>query len=111
MTRMIAGASYALAGLKAASTQFSARADNIANLQTPNYRRAIPEQTSTQGGPQVTLRREPAPDPAFPGGPANNVRLEDELVAAKISEVAYKAAARVLRASDEITEETLDILT
>ncbi len=108
---MINGASYALAGLKAASTQFAARADNIANVQTPAYRRAVPDQVSTSGGPQVTVRREAPPEPAFPGGPANNVRLEEELVAAKLSETAYKAAARVLRAADEVTEETLDILT
>ena len=108
---MINGATFALAGLQAASTQFAARADNIANAQTPNYRRAIPEQVSTPGGPKVNVRREASPEPAFPGGPANNVRLEDELVAAKLSETAYKAAARVLRAADEITEETLDILT
>ena len=108
---MINGATYALAGLKAASTQFAARADNIANAQTPNYQRAVPEQVSTPGGPQVTVRREAAPDPAFSGGPANDVRLEEELVAAKLSETAYKAAARVLRAADEINEETLNILT
>ena len=108
---MIPSVTSALAGLRAASTQFSARADNVANLQTPNYQRAIPDQVSTPGGPQVTVRREPPPEPAFPGGHANNVRLEEELVAAKLSEVAYKAAARVLRAADEITEETLDILT
>ena len=104
-------AAFSIAGLRAAGTQFSARADNVANVQTPEYRRAIPDQVSTEAGPRVTVRREPPPEPAFPGGPANNVRLEEELVAAKISETAYKAAARVLRAADEITEETLDILT
>ena len=108
---MIKSATYALAGLQAASTQFAARADNIANVQTPNYRRAVPDQVSTSGGPQATVRREAAPEPAYPGDPANNVRLEEELVAAKLSETAYKAAARVLRAADETTEETLNILT
>ena len=108
---MIKSATYALAGLRAASTQYAARADNIANAQTPAYGRAVVDQVSTPGGPQATVRRETAPDPAFPGGPANNVRLEEELVAAKLSESAYKAAARVLRAADEITEETLNILT
>ncbi len=107
---MIPGATFAIAGLRAAGTQFNARADNIANAQTPDYRRAIPDQVSTESGPQVTIHREPPPEPSFPGAPANNVRLEEELVAAKLSETAYKAAARVLRAADEITEETLDLL-
>ncbi len=107
---MISATSYALAGLQAASTQFNARADNIANLQTANYQRAVPLQTSTPAGPQVAVRRE-APAPQTAGAPPNDVRLEDELVAAKLSETAYKAAARVLRAADDITQETLDILT
>lgn len=108
---MIAGTTYALAGLKAAGTQFGARTENIVNAQTPNYRRAIPEQTSSAGGPQVNVRRELPYEPRQQGAPPNNVHLEDEIVAAKISGIAYQAAARVLRAADEITQETLDILT
>lgn len=117
---MVQATTFALAGLQAASTRVSVRAQNIANVQTPNYQPAVPVQTSTAVGPVVTIERQSGSVPGnttSPGNlapdlnfPVSSVQLESEISDLAISKNAYKAAALVLRTANEITEETLDLL-
>ena len=47
------GIGVLLAGLRAAETRATIRAQNIANASTPNYQPLTPEQTNAAGGPLV----------------------------------------------------------
>lgn len=117
---MVQSTTFALAGLQAASTRVSVRAQNIANVQTPNYQPGVPVQTSTAVGPVVNIERQSdkASGNSLPNSnlspdlnvSISSVRLENEISDLVISKNAYKASALVLRTANEITEETLDLL-
>ena len=97
----------ALSALRAADMRFAARAENIANANTQDYRLQTPEQISTAVGPVVRISRaetaragekQPEPDLA---------REITDLISIKYD---YKAAMMLLRTEDEMNGKLLDIL-
>ena len=87
--------------------RFAARAENIANANTQDYRLQTPEQISTAVGPVVRISRaetaragekQPEPDLA---------REITDLISIKYD---YKAAVMLLRTEDEMNGKLLDIL-
>ena len=105
---------YAIAGLNAASTRLSIRAQNIANIGTEGYLPVAPVQTAEAAGPVVravplspdhTQSKLPGTDLVEPGS-----SLEGEIVDTMVSGIAYKANAKVLKVSRELDKALLDIL-
>lgn len=97
----------ALSALRAADMRFAARAENIANANTQDYRVQTPEQISTAVGPVVRISRA---EKARAGEkqPETDLALEiTDLIAIKYD---YKAAVMLLRTDDEMNGELLDIL-
>ena len=110
---MMDASSFAVAGLRASSVRAAARAENIANANTDGYHPAVPQQTAGPAGPQVHVARaaqgqtvDPITNFVLP-----QMSLEGELVDLSLAKTAYKANASVLRASGEMTDALLDILT
>ena len=115
---MLPVTNIALAGLSAAESRLTARAQNIANAATPGYQAAQVHQTSTPVGPVARI------EGGFQnsGYPTNNdrlgfvpvqnkVNLAAEIVDFKLAEASYKANLKVLQAADDLQKSTLEILT
>lgn len=99
-------AEIGVAGLRAAQTRFAARAENIANANTPGFAAAKPEQTSTAAGPVVRVSRvEKNSDDSR--GPA--VDIARELVEARVAQRDFEASAQILRTEQEVSDRLLDI--
>ena len=97
----------AVSALRAADMRFAAKAENIANANTQDYRLQTPEQIATAVGPVVRISRaekaragekQPEPDLA---------REVTDLIAIKYD---YKAAVMLLRTDEEINGKLLDIV-
>ena len=108
----------ALAGLAATETRLGARAQNIANANTPGYDPLIVHQTSTGRGPAVRLSgggsvEAYAPKTGLFGQLPieNKVNLAAELTDFKAAETSYKAMLAVLRTAGDLEDSTLEILT
>lgn len=88
MPGMSAISSTALSGLAAATTQLQASAHNIANLQTPGFRRQqVLQEARPEGGVTVSLTRAAAPGEA----------LAEDVVRQMESSLVYRANLAVLR--------------
>ncbi len=105
----------ALSGLAANQKRVAVAADNIANLQTPDFQAKELELSSNAGG-GVTSRvttRDPAtvPVPTAEGGTEQrpNVSLEEELVATNIATYGAQANLKVIQAQDRMNKYLLDI--
>ncbi|NWH08321.1 MAG: hypothetical protein HXY22_06690 [Alphaproteobacteria bacterium] len=106
---------YAQSGMKAAETRVAIRAENIANLQTPNYVPQTPVQTETAVGPVV--RAEPvggarAPAAFIPGGltAASQVNLAEQFVDMRVASRAYSASVAVFDTANRMTDELLNVV-
>ena len=97
----------AVSALRAADARFAARAENIANANTQDYRVQTPEQISTAVGPVVRISRA---EKARPGDKQPEVDLARELTDLIAIKYDYKAAAILLRTEDELNGKLLDIL-
>ena len=92
-----------IAGLRAADARVSARAINIVNWQSQNYRPLVPEQTTgSTGEPVVKITRAELSDD-FPF-----VDLANEIVDMQMAKRAYQASAKVIRTADEMSKTLLD---
>lgn len=98
---MSALATIARSGLQAAQLRLDSSAHNVANLNTPGFRRQTVElQTApAPGGVQARLA-EPAPEPG--------VALEAEAVEQMAATYAFRANLLVLRRADEMAGTLLD---
>ena len=94
-----------LAGLKAAETRVSARAQNIVNWQSVDYRPLVPVQTSAANGPLVKITR-----PADLTGDFPFVDLAAEFVDMSLAKHAYQASAKIIRTADEMQKTLLDAI-
>lgn len=108
---------YALAGLDAATSRVTIRAENIANLQSVDYRAATPVQIATAAGPVVRAERPTvfqgrAPAAYVPAGltPAGTVALEEQIVDLRVAATAYGASAAVLRTAFEMDRMLIEAL-
>ena len=93
-------ASIALSGLNAASSRLGTAAHNIANAQTPGFRRQVVQQTvQPHGGVTVSLA----------GAAATGGALIDDVVAQMAAVHAFKASVMTLKAHDRMFGSLLDV--
>jgi flagellar hook protein FlgE len=93
-------ASIALSGMNAASTQLATAAHNIANAQTPGFRRQLVQQTAQpEGGVVVSIGR------AAEAGDA----LAEDVVAQMSVTYAFKANVLTLKTQDRMLGSLLDV--
>ncbi len=94
--------SIASSGLQAAQLRLDASANNVANMNTPNYRRQVvaQEATANSAGVSATVQREPQ---------ANGVALEQEAVEQMSATYAFKANLQTIKAQDQMMGALLDV--
>ncbi len=91
--------STALSGMKAAQTQLNVAANNVANAQTPGFRRQQAEMTAQpDGGVQARVTTGPREGPA----------LETDLVAQLQAKNAFLANLAVFKTSDRMAGALFD---
>lgn len=96
---MNALSSTALSGLQAAQLRLDAAAHNVANAQTPGYRReTVAQQSAPGGGVQAQLQRAPQPGAA----------LEQDVVEQLAATYAFKANLRTLQTQQHTLGALLD---
>jgi flagellar hook-associated protein FlgK len=92
--------STALSGMNAASLELATSAHNIANSQTPGFRRqGVARQATEGGGVSATVVE------ADVAGES----LAEDIVTQKSASYAYKANLKVLKIQDEVLGSLLDI--
>ena len=89
-------------GLQAAQLRLDASANNVANMNTPNYRRQVVQQEATadSAGVRATVQREPQ---------AEGVALEQEAVEQISATYAFKANLQTIKAQDEMMGSLLTV--
>jgi flagellar hook-associated protein FlgK len=89
-------------GLQAAQLRLDASANNVANMNTPNYRRQVvaQEATANSAGVSATVQREPQ---------ASGVALEQEAVEQMSATYAFKANLQTIKAQDQMMGALLDV--
>jgi flagellar basal body rod protein FlgC len=93
--------STALSGLNAASLQLQSSAHNIANAQTPGFRRQLVQQSAEPaGGVRASLTQAAVPGEA----------LVEDIVGQMAASVVYRANLQTLRAERDLTGTLLDVL-
>lgn len=94
-----------LSGLRAAQTRLDTAAHNVANAQTPGFRRQVVEQTAMPetGGVQTQVRREDAPQA---GG--DLARLAEDLVEQRAALHSYAANLKTIQTEDRMLGSLLD---
>ena len=89
-------------GLQAAQLRLDASANNVANMNTRNYRRQVVQQEATadSAGVRATVQREPQ---------AEGVALEQEAVEQISATYAFKANLQTIKAQDEMMGSLLNV--
>jgi len=111
--------SIALTGLKAFDRKLDVNANNIANVNTDNFKKSRVElQEAANGGVEVTISKVETPgmelEPNEKTGAAqqsSNVTLEEEFVDQMVSRYAFEANVLTVQTSEEIQKTLLDIKT
>jgi flagellar hook protein FlgE len=102
----ISAFAYGIAGMRAADMRVLARAQNIVNWQSKDYRAAIANQTTgVNDEPIVRITR------AELTGDFPPVDLAAEIVDMKMAQRAYQASAAVVRTAAEMSKTLLDTIT
>ncbi len=87
-------------GLQAAQLRLDASAHNVANLNTPGFRRQVVEQTESPGGAGVRA--------SVQRSPQEGSALEQDAVEQKAATYAFKANVQVLKTNDRMMGALLD---
>ena len=94
-------ASTALSGLNAASLQLQSSAHNIANSQTPGFRRQLVQQIAEPaGGVRASVQTAAVPGES----------LAEDIVNQMAASVVYRANLQTLRTDRSMTGSLLDVL-
>lgn len=102
---MVSAYAYGIAGLRAADMRVLARAQNIVNWQSENYRPVVPQQTTgVNDEPVVRITR------AELSGDFPFVDLATEIVDMQMAKRAYQASAAVIRTADDMSKTLLDTI-
>lgn len=105
--------SIAASGLNAAQAQFTATANNIANLNTPGYQaqRVDLVDLSPNGVGIGGVTTDPSPAPVDANGKptGSNVNLADQSVDLMREKVLYTANAAVMKTADRMLGTLLDL--
>lgn len=88
-------------GMQAAQTRLTASASNVANMNTPGFRRVEVSQTAAQDGAGVTTRVQRSTQ--------EGVAPEQEAVEQIAATYAFKASLQVVRAQDQMMGSLLDV--
>ena len=93
--------SIASSGLSAAQMRLDASAHNVANMNTPNFRRSVVSQAARaeQGGVDASVQR----------APGTGVALEQEVVDQMSATYAFKANLQTIKTQDAMMGALLDI--
>jgi flagellar hook protein FlgE len=93
-----------LSGMRAAQTRLDTAAHNVANAQTPGFRRHRVEQTAAPqaGGVETNVVREPA---VQAGDPAH---LAEDLVAQRMSLYSFAANLKTVQTEDRLLGSLVD---
>jgi flagellar basal body rod protein FlgC len=103
-TAMNSTLSIAMSGLNAASTRLNVSAHNIANSQTPEFRRQQVEQTAlAEGGVSVSL------DTASEFESAPLASLTEDVVQQMSAAYAFKANLKVIQTEQDLLGQLLDL--
>jgi len=114
---MLSALTTALTGLKAFVTKLDVNANNIANVNTDNFKKSRVElQESTAGGVEVTISRVNTsgmlmePD-ARTGQPqeSSNVTIEEEIAEQITARYAYEANILSVKTAEEMQKTLFDI--
>ena len=116
---MLAGIQNSLSGLASAQSRINTAAHNIANANTPDFKksRTVFEESSA-GGVQVSLESVNTSGPiiiqeteeGLVEQELSNVNLEEELVNLLIGQRSFEANARAIEIQDDTLGSLLDIL-
>lgn len=89
-------------GLQAAQLRLDASANNVANMNTPGYRREVvaQEEVAESVGVRATVQREQD---------AKGVALEQEAVEQMSATYAFKANLQTIKTQDEMMGSLLDV--
>lgn len=95
-----------LSGMRAAQRRLDSHAHNVANAQTPDFRRQVTAQTARPeaGGVDAQIGREPEASP--PLG-----HLADDLVGERLSLYSFAANLRTVQTEDRMLGALLDVRT
>ncbi|TNF58196.1 MAG: flagellar basal body rod protein [Burkholderiales bacterium] len=97
----------ALSGMRAAQLRLDSSAHNVANVQTPDFRRQVVTQSARpdQGGVDARVEREPA---GAATGTEGFGRLAEDLVGQRLSLYSFEANLRTVQAHDRMLGALLD---
>lgn len=97
-------AAVGLSGMRAAQLRLDSHAHNIANAQTPDFRRQVTAQTvrPDAGGVDTQIGREAGVSPPL-------ARLADDLVGERQSLYSYAANLRTVQTEDRMLGTLLDL--
>ncbi|MGR6430859.1 flagellar basal body rod protein FlgC [Rhizobium sp. PAMB 3174] len=95
----------AMSGMLASTNRLGATAQNVANMDTPGYRRMNASSSTTEGGGVITTVTE---SDAAKGG-SSNVDLGTEMLDMMEAETSYKANASVFEAGADMWDVLLTI--
>ena len=89
-------------GLQGAQLRLDASANNVANMNTPGYRREVvaQEEVAESAGVRATVQREPG---------ANGVALEQEAVEQMSATYEFKANLQTIKTQNEMMGSLLDV--
>jgi len=97
-----------LSGMRAAETQVTANASNIANMNTRGY---VPVEAvltpSTSGGVQAFVQPQmltPQTQAAIAEIPGGAVDLASEMIQMRMAENAYKASAKIIETANQMQD-------
>jgi flagellar basal body rod protein FlgG len=107
----------ALTALKAFTTKLDVNANNVANVNTNNFKRSrVLMQETANGGVKVTINKENTPgtqiDPNVRTGEpqqTSNVSIEAEIVDQMITNYSFEANLLTVKKADEMQKELLNI--
>lgn len=91
--------SIAVSGVQAASTRLNVSAHNVANANTPDFRKQVVQQSQEAAGVVTTIGK----------AEEVGVDLAAELVAQQAASYDFKANLRTLRTQEEMMGSLLDI--
>jgi len=100
-------AATGLSGMRAAQLRLDSSAHNVANLQTPDLRRQVVNQTARPGHGGVEARVERETTDPTPGADGFG-RLAEDLVQQRMSLYSFEANLRTVQAHDRMMGTLLD---
>ena len=113
--------SSALSGMSAHATKLAVAANNIANINTDQFKKSTATiESNISGQPETKITQSTTPgailvnSEGLPEGETirelSNVDIAEELVQMKVAEYGYKANIGVIRTQDEMIGTILDII-